>query len=259
MKNTNRLYEEKLNNQGSLMKIVEYNSSHNIIVEFQDEYRTKIKTTYYEFETGKITNPYFPYVLSVGIIGNKYKSVVDGKQTKEYVTWLNMMKRCFDASYKEKNPTYQNVACCKEWLLYENFYEWLHSQSNFDKWYHGNRWALDKDISSKSDKTYSPENCFLIPNNINQMFVKSNKKKSCLPTGVTKFKDKFDAYCKNPLIKNGYNKYLGRFSNPINAFFAYKTYKEGVIKEIAKIEFDKGNITEECYKAMMNYKVEITD
>ena len=75
----NRFGEESLNNQGCLMKIVEYNNAHDIIVEFQDEYKTKIKTTYYEFETGKITNPYFPYVLGVGIIGNKYKSIFNGK------------------------------------------------------------------------------------------------------------------------------------------------------------------------------------
>ena len=35
--------------------------------------------------------------------------------------------------------------------------------------------------------------------------------------------------------------------------------KENLIKQIAQIEFDKGNITKVCYDAMMKYEVEITD
>ena len=49
------------------------------------------------------------------------------------------------------------------------------------------------------------------------------------------------------------------YATPEEAFFAYKTYKEKLIKQIAQIEFDKDNITKTCYDAMMKYKVEITD
>ena len=35
--------------------------------------------------------------------------------------------------------------------------------------------------------------------------------------------------------------------------------KENLIKQIANIEYANGNIAENCYNAMMNYKVEITD
>ena len=45
------LYEEKLNNQGCLMKIVEYNNSSNIIIEFQDEYKYRVKTIYGNFKS----------------------------------------------------------------------------------------------------------------------------------------------------------------------------------------------------------------
>ena len=38
------LQEEKYNNQGCLMKIVEYNKSNDIIVEFQDEHKTRVHT-----------------------------------------------------------------------------------------------------------------------------------------------------------------------------------------------------------------------
>ena len=43
------------------------------------------------------------------------------------------------------------------------------------------------------------------------------------------------------------------------AFLAYKKYKEEIIKMTAKEEFQKGNISTECYKYMMNYEVEIDD
>ena len=51
----------------------------------------------------------------------------------------------------------------------------------------------------------------------------------------------------------------GVFDTVDEAFKAYKGYKESIIKSIAKQEFDNGNITIECYNAMMHYEVEITD
>lgn len=43
------------------------------------------------------------------------------------------------------------------------------------------------------------------------------------------------------------------------AFMDYKIAKESFIKQIAKEEYCKGNITKKCYDAMMKYEVEITD
>ena len=49
------------------------------------------------------------------------------------------------------------------------------------------------------------------------------------------------------------------YSTPERAFQAYKSYKEDVIKQVAEVEYRVGNITKECYEAMMNYEVEIDD
>lgn len=135
--NMNRLYEEKLNNQGCLMKIVEYNSASDIVVEFQDEYKYRTNTIYANFKSASIRNPYYPSIYVIGITGCKYptKTENNDRPTKEYSIWRSILERSFVKKIKEKQPTYKDVSCCSEWINFENFYEWLHSQPNFDKWY----------------------------------------------------------------------------------------------------------------------------
>lgn len=254
---TNRLGEENLNNQGCLMKIVEYNKARDIIVEFQDEYRFKVHTRYEHFISGNVRNPYHPSVLNVGITGNKYPDKINGRITKEYTLWHNMIQRCYDEKYKEKKPTYKDVTCCKEWLLYENFYEWLHEQENFDKWLN-NDYAIDKDIIIKNNKMYSPEACCLVPSNVNALFIKRDNCRGNFPVGVAMASNGFKVGCSNQLSMN--LEYLGTYSTPEVAFYTvYKPYKENLIKQIAKNEYSNGNITRKCYDSMMKYEVEITD
>lgn len=252
-----RLGEEKLNNQGCLMKIVEYNNASNIVIEFQDEYKTKINAQYSHFVRGQIKNPYHSSIYGVGMIGSKYPVSINNKHTKEYNLWHRILERCYSKRVKEKQPAYKDVTCCKEWLCYENFYEWLHEQENFDKWYNGERWAIDKDILEKGNKIYSPKTCCLVPININSLFTKHDVNRGDLPIGVSKNWKRFKSYCHSPLT----NKFeqLGTYDTPEEAFQAYKKYKENIIKQVARIEYCDGNITEQCYKAMMEYKVEITD
>ena len=116
-----RLGLEKYNKQGCLMKIVEYNSTSDITIEFQDKYKTQKKTIWCAFKNGEIKDDYYPSVCGVGIIGDKYQKYIKGKMIKEYVTWYDMIYRCYDEKIKNKYKTYQNVSCCEEWLLYENF------------------------------------------------------------------------------------------------------------------------------------------
>lgn len=242
------------------MKIIEYNKNSDIVVEFQDEHKAKVHTNYSNFQRGLVKNPYYPMVYGVGIAGNKYKTVDENsKSTREYMTWYHIIQRCYSDKLKEKQPTYRDIVVCSDWLLYENFYEWLHSQPNFDKWYYGKRWAVDKDILVKGSKIYSPETCCLIPQNVNCLFLKREAERGEYPIGVRYREDKgFVAFCRNPFIDK--SEEIGSYSTPKNAFYlGYKPYKEKIIKQVAQEEHNKGNISEECYKAMMNYVVEIDD
>lgn len=252
-----RLNQENINNQGCLMKIIEYRDCENILVEFQDSYKAKVNASYKNFVYGCIKNPYFPNVFGVGMIGMKCPTYKDGKQIKEYRAWKNILERCYDKKLKEKYETYENVICCDEWLNYENFYKWLHSQENFDKWLNSDKWAIDKDILVKGNKVYSPDTCCLVPNGINTLFTKSNSTRGNLPIGVYISGKKFASACGNPITNK--REYLGTHQTPMDAFLAYKHRKEEVIRHVAEIEYSKNNITKECYEAMMGYEVEITD
>lgn len=258
-KKEQRIGETKLNNQGSLMKIVEYNNASNIVIEFQDEYKTKIKTGYDLFSKGSVKNPYAASVCGVGAVGTKYPRYTDAGLTKEYTAWHSIIKRCYDDRSLERYRAYRDVTCCCEWLCFENFYEWLHSQKNFDKWKNGYKWAIDKDIIIKGNKIYSSEACCLVPQNVNSLFVKRNKLRGECLIGVhfDKEKNKYRSVCSNPFT--GKVEKIGRYETQEEAFEAYKKYKENLIKQVAKDEYSKSNITKECYEAMMNYEVEITD
>ena len=238
------------------MKIISYDNARDIVVEFQDEHKAKIKTEYNNYKKGNVKNPYYPSVYGAGIIGDKYQTC-NLNQSKEYKIWSSMLQRCFDEQTKKKWAAYGNTDCCDEWLLFENFYDWLHNQDNFEQWLNGERWDIDKDILIKGNKIYSPERCLLIPHNVNSLFTKSDRARGKYPIGVVKRGEKYQASCQNMLV--GKRQHLGTFDSPQNAFKAYKKYKENLIKQVAKQEYEKGNITERCYKAMLDYQVDIAD
>lgn len=253
----NRIGMEKYNNQNCLMKIIEYNNCKDIVVEFQDEYKAKVHTSYRWFLIGRIKNPYHPSVYNIGKLGIKYPMSINGKHIKEYTAWTSMLKRCFVEKFKEKYPTYKNVICCDEWLLYENYYEWLHKQPNFDKWLNEDKWCVDKDILVKGNKVYSPKTCCIVPHNVNILFAKRDAKRGDLPIGVIRFGDRYRADCRNPFTNK--QDHIGYYDTSEQAFQIYKSHKEKLIKQVAQMEYSNGNITKQCYDSMMKYEVEITD
>ena len=194
-------------------------------------------------------------ICGVGITGSKYPVSINKKHLKEYKTWTDMIYRCFDENKKKRHPRYKDVTCCDKWLNYENFYEWLHSQENFEQWLNGERWNLDKDILIKGNKIYSSEACCLVPQSVNILFIKNNKQRGDLPIGVSRSNNKF----KSEYHASNCHVYLGVYETVEDAFLKYKNAKESYIKQVARLEFDNGNITKRCYDAMMNYKVEIDD
>lgn len=259
---TERLGVIRKNNQGCLMKVVEYIDSKHIFVEFQDEHRERHNATWQQFLHGEIKNNFYikekKLVYGVADRGNKYHSQINGKTLKEDILWTKMLERCYDKKVAERNPTYIGVTCSNEFLSYTFFYEWLHEQENWEYLNKNNiKYNLDKDILIKGNKIYSPETCCLVPQNVNTLFIKRNKSRGDLPIGVTKRSNK-GFYAQWADNKGGKHSSKTVYSIE-EAFIIYKTEKEKIIKQVAQEEYKRGTITRRCYEAMINYQVEITD
>ena len=263
-----RTGETNISNEGCIMQIVGYKNYDDIIIQFEDEYKYRVHTQYGNFKNGKCKNPYFPSVYEHGYLGvdkegnvPKVSEFKDGKNvhTWEYDRWQKMLQRCFDSKYKEKYPTYKDVTCCNRWLCLANFLEDFEILKQEYNWSKDEKLTLDKDILHKGNKLYSLENCILVPQWINKLFIKRDNDRGEYPIGVSydKQNKKYQTYCSI----NGENKNLGRYNTPEQAFNAYKIAKENEIKRVANDCVSKGFITKDSrlYKAMINYQVKIDD
>lgn len=242
--------------------MIQYIDSQHVLIEFQDRFRYQLVTSWQKIMNGCIKNPYAPNKYG-GIMGTNSEINKDSgysiSRSKAYRWWFNILQRCRDDKMKIQNHTYKNCKICDEWIYFWNFYTWCTSQSNYQKCISMESSAIDKDILVKGNKIYSPQTCTIVPKNINNLLLKHDKKRGKYPIGVTKRKsdNMFEAQCSNPII----GKYItiGLYKTEMEAFLAYKKYKEKVIKEVAYIEYQNKTITNECYQALLNYNVEITD
>ena len=263
-----RIGETNVSNEGCAMKIVEYNNALDIVIEFQDEHKYRLHTSYKHFKNGECKNPFFPSVYGHGYLGIDKESNVpkatelkDGKWcvTWEYNKWKSMLKRCFDSKFKEKHPTYKDITCCDRWLCFANFLEDFAILKNEYNWNVDEKLQLDKDILYKGNKLYSLENCVLVPDYINFLFLKNDASRGDCPVGVSYHKQakKYQAFCNI----NGKLKGLGYYSTPLEAFNVYKIAKEQEIKRVANECILKGFISKDSrlYKAMISYQIQIDD
>jgi hypothetical protein len=162
-----RLGEIKRNNQGSLMKIIEYNSYADITVQFLD-YPYICHSRYGEFKNGMIKNIYYPSLYGVACVGNAI-TWKNGKHLQSYIIWQGMIRRCYDENFQKKHPTYKNCTVDKKWLCYENFQKW-YDYNYYEVKNKQDKMCLDKDIFYKNNTIYSPNTCCFVPNSINALF-----------------------------------------------------------------------------------------
>lgn len=192
------------------------------------------------------------YDTSKGVKGVALNDVARSTTTHAYTAWLNMLRRCYDQRHYTKYPTYFGCSVCDEWLKF----------SNFEKWYNEHYregYELDKDIICKGNKVYGPDFCDYVPKRINYLFGRNNGKRGQFPIGVTFKNEKRKAVFKAYMLVSRKQVHLGYYNTPDEAFMAYKKAKEAHIKEVAEDAFEKGEISERIYSALMKYEVEITD
>ena len=246
----NRVGEVFITNQGFSVKIVEYFSSLNCTIMFDDGNILK-NIQYDNIKNGAVYNPFNRVVCNIGFLGvGKYKAYnkKTKKSYKSYRVWVNILKRCYSEKLRYKFPTYKDVEIFENWACFQNFAQWF--EENYIEGF-----VLDKDILIKGSKVYSPETCCFVPQEMNKLFTKSNAKRGNLPIGVNYSKSRLKYV--SQLNKNNKRTHLGYFDTPEEAFQAYKTAKESYIKEVA--DKWKDLIDPRVYEALYNYQVEITD
>lgn len=252
-----RTGEIGVNTFGSEMIIVEYRGCHNIDVYFPEYDYTAKGVRYDDFKKGNIKCPYDRSIYGIGYLGEgKYKVRKNGKLTRVYRTWYNMLRRCYDKKLHEKHPTYKDCKVCDEWLNYQNSGAWF--EENYYE-VNGELMCLDKDILVKHNKIYSPETCIFVPHKINTLFTKSDKARGKSVIGTSLYKGKYVVQCHmiNPETGESKYEYLGYYDTQEEAFKVYKYYKEKNIKEVADYYF--GRIPKRLYEGMYSYEVEIDD
>ena len=246
MKN-NRVGEISKNRYGRIMKIIKYNGCEDVDVAFENGY---ITNCYYKwFKNGVVSNPLDKTSYNIGYLGvGEYMP-----SNRAYSVWRDMFKRCYDLKYLSKFNTYIGCTVCEEWHNYQNFAKWYdENYYKIDEY----RMELDKDILHKGNKIYSPKTCVFVPQEVNYLFVKSNKSRGEYPIGVYLHSDG-DKYVAQCCDINKKAKYLGRYDTIEETFEVYKDYKEDVIKRTADKYY--GLIPDKLYKAMYNYVVDIAD
>jgi hypothetical protein len=195
-------------------------------------------------------------IYNTGYIGEgPYKIRINGKKTTSYIVWEQMIRRCYSSKQQESiSKSYVDCEVCEEWHNYQNFAQWY--EENYYE-VPDQHMQVDKDILIKGNKIYSPDTCVIIPQYINTLFIRNNRKRGQYPVGVyyNKRAKKYEAMYKI----NGKNKHIGYYTSVDDAFLAYKEYKEDHIKQIADEYFSNGYITEQVYNAMYAWEVESTD
>ena len=239
----NKLGEEVVNNDGDLMKIIEYNGCCNVLIEFQDEYKFRMRVEYNNFKRGTVKNPYHKLLYGRGYIGvGQYQQTINRKATRAYDMWRRMFDRCYSGKY----PAYNDCEVCDEWWNFQNFAKWY-----TEHYYEipGQVMQIDKDWLYIGNRLYCPERCCIAPHLINSCLLTRQKTNSIdLPAGISlTTSNKFKARCS----VEGVRRDLGIYDTLSEAIDAYKKCKIQYVESLAN-RF-KNYIPQNLYNAVSHY------
>lgn len=242
-------------NQGFEVEVVKYNNARDVQVVFNDAARTSIRVEAAQLKRGSLRNPNHPTYLGIGFIGvGPYKTKgPDNKFTKEYIVWNGMLNRCYSENVYIRNscPTYDDCTVDEQWHNFQEFSEWYNFQVGSNK----EGYQLDKDLLKRGNKVYGPENCILLPKDLNTLIVtrKGGRGEFLIGASWDKKKQKFIAQGNFGVG----TRWMGQFDTELEAHLAYKKNKELYIKSMANVW--KGKIDERAYLTLMKYEVNLDD
>lgn len=167
----------------------------------------------------------------------------------QYKLWKNMLQRCFDAEYKARQPTYEDVTCCDDWLSFGNFFEWLNKEVGYSGKPVGMQ--LDKDLLIRGNLVYRPEACSLVPRSVNSVLLSNDSERGEWPVGVYLHKQNNRFIAR--LNHGGKLKHIGCYATAEEAFAAYKSAKEDQIRVVALQH--KELLKPAVFESLMNWSV----
>lgn len=235
---------------GEQAEIVSIETNRKIKIRWLDAVGCEMYTSTHQLRKGSFKNPYRPSVYGRGYQG--YGLYSPENNVKAHIAWQGMHQRCYDEEVHRKFPSYAKHFVSEDWHNFQNFAEWFEEESSLIP--ENEVWHLDKDLLRGVG--YSKETCVLLPKSINILLVKNDTRRGSTLIGVSfeQAKGKYRARCQNG---TGSAKHLGYFEKEIDAYFAYKAYKEAYIKSLA--DRYKTSLSQRAYEALINYEVQITD
>lgn len=173
-------------------------------------------------------------IYGVGINDANYKasSIINGKRvTCPYIsTWRGILRRCYNAGYQSKNPTYVGCSVSEEWKTFSNFKRWMETQDWQGK-------QLDKDILFKNNRQYNSTSCAFVDRRTNLFLTDHGNSRGKFMLGVhwSKAAGKFRAQCRTG---EGNQVFLGYFDCELSAHLAWKKYKYDLACKLADEQTD---------------------
>lgn len=233
-----------LQKNGQLLEIVNFLGGGRFDVKFENS--PVFKSEAKEIKNGVVKNKNLPAVCGRGCIGyGNFGTMINGGNTPEYEVWKGMIRRCYD----ENSNSYsiyggRGVTVCEEWHNFQNFAQWYTSLPNYNKGFN-----LDKDLLDKSNITYSPEKCTLVPPSVNSLFTGGFKSIVHLSARSGKWVVQMQMGEK---CLNG-NKRQSYFGEYYDRDEAIEVYFENKIKHVISVaNKEKENLDERVYLNLTN-------
>lgn len=184
---------------GGDLEVTKYINSKEVEVRFLATGHKKT-TQMSQIRSGKVKDPFYPSVFGVGFIGiGDHSVLVNGKHTKSYTAWNNMLKRCYSENFHNKNPTYIGCNVCEDWHNFQVFAKWYYENYPSD----GGSYQLDKDIKVKGNKTYKPESCMFVTKKDNVIKANAKKHEFVNPDGEVVIIYNLQKFCRDNDLHRG--------------------------------------------------------
>ncbi len=150
---------------GSILEVVGKAGGNDYLVKFS---KSPIFTAQpKEIKSGGVKDRNLPSVAGVGYMSyGKYVAKINRKNTPAYEVWRGILRRCYDTSAKNwYNYGGVGITVHHDWHNFQNFAKWYYHNKKLLSVKENTKFDVDKDL--KGGRTYSEDNCTLLPYKLN--------------------------------------------------------------------------------------------